>query len=196
MLAAQELAQRRRRRSTSFEDRDSVEQRLSTGQAPKTFIGFLSKDVQMILARIVFATAGLYGIAVLVPNYFLEARIGMSDPPPITHPEYFYGFVGVALAWQFAFFLIALDPQRYRPLMPVAVLEKLTFGVPAVALFLADRLRPQVLVFGLIDLLLAACFLIAFLCTVRTSGAGEPEVPYPPKPSRVEMQDNMRPMAR
>jgi hypothetical protein len=69
------------------------------------------------------------------PQFFLEAQIGRDYPPPITHPEHFYGFVGVALAWQFVFLLIGRDPARYRPLMPIAVLEKLAFGVPAVVLY-------------------------------------------------------------
>jgi hypothetical protein len=49
-------------------------------------------------ARVVFLVAGIYGILVLLPQYFLEERIGIDSPPPITHPEHFYGFVGVALA--------------------------------------------------------------------------------------------------
>lgn len=52
----------------------------------------------MKFARMVFAIAAIYGFATLVPGYFLEVQIGLADPPPITHPEYFYGFLGVALA--------------------------------------------------------------------------------------------------
>ena len=61
--------------------------------------------------------AGVYGLIVMAPNYFLERQISQNDPPPITHPEYFYGFVGVALAWQVAFLLISREPVRLRPLM-------------------------------------------------------------------------------
>ena len=122
----------------------------------------------MTFARRVFLVAAVYGVLALVPQYFLEARIGRDFPPPITHPEHFYGFVGVALAWQVLFFVVARDPARLRPVMPVAVLEKVAFGVVAVVLFLAGRLHPLMLGAGLIDLVLAALFLAAWL---RTPGS-------------------------
>lgn len=118
-------------------------------------------------ARRVFLLAGIYGIVALLPQYFLEERIGVELPPPITHPEHFYGFVGVALAWQLAFLLIARDPVRFRPLMPVAVLEKLAFGVAAVVLYTQGRVAGSVLSFGLLDLLLASLFTAAFVATAR-----------------------------
>ena len=71
----------------------------------------------MRFARWVFRLAGIYGLIVLLPQYFLEERIGRDDPPPITHPEHFYAFLGVAVAWQVAFLVIAQDPIRYRPIM-------------------------------------------------------------------------------
>jgi hypothetical protein len=56
----------------------------------------------------------IYWLVVLLPMYFLEGRIGLDSPPPITHPEYYYGFVGVAVAWQAALLVIARDGrQRY-----------------------------------------------------------------------------------
>ena len=83
----------------------------------------------MNFARRVFRIAAIYGILALAPQYFLEENVGRDFPPPITHPEHFYGFVGVALAWQFLFLVIANNPVRFRPAMPVAVVEKLAFGV-------------------------------------------------------------------
>jgi hypothetical protein len=58
--------------------------------------------------------AGIYGLIVLVPQLFSESRIARDYPPVITHPEYFYGFLGVAIAWQLCFLVIAKDPVRYR----------------------------------------------------------------------------------
>ena len=43
--------------------------------------------------------AGAYGLIVLIPQYFLETKNGRDFPPAITHPEYYYGFIGVAIAW-------------------------------------------------------------------------------------------------
>lgn len=114
-------------------------------------------------ARRVFIVAAVYGLLVLLPQYFMEARVGIDYPPAITHPEYFYGFVGLALVWQLAFVLIASDVLRYRPLMLVAVLEKMSFGLPALVLYAQSRLAFPVLGFALFDLLLGVLFLIAYL---------------------------------
>lgn len=116
-------------------------------------------------ARYVFLIAGIYGVVVLAPQYLVESGVGLDLPEPITRPEHFYGFVGLALAWQFAFFLIARDVKRYRPLMLIAVLEKLAFGIPVVALFVKGRVSVGVLSFGVIDLALGVLFLIAFKAT-------------------------------
>ena len=89
------------------------------------------------LARIVFRVAGIYGILILAPQYFLEKRIGHDLPPPITHPENYYGFIGVALAWQILYLLISGDPKRYRSIMIVGAFAKLSAYCPAMA-----HLRP------------------------------------------------------
>jgi hypothetical protein len=80
----------------------------------------------MRFAKIVFKVAGIWGFLVLTPLYFLFDAIGRNVPPPITHPGFFYGFVGVALAWQVAFIVIATDPARFRPLMIPSILEKVS----------------------------------------------------------------------
>lgn len=113
-------------------------------------------------ARKVFIIAAVYGLAVLLPQYFMEARVGIDYPPTITHPEYFYGFVGLALVWQLAFLLIASDVLRYRPLMLVAVLEKLSFALPAMVLYAQSRLAWPVLGFALMDVVLGMLFLSAY----------------------------------
>lgn len=116
-------------------------------------------------ARRVFTVAGIYGLIVLVPQYFLAARIGRDTPPAITHVEYFYGFIGVAVAWQFVFLLIGRDPERYRPLMIPAVLEKLAFGVPVLILYVQGQLPGSVLFFGLLDLTLGTLFVASWRAT-------------------------------
>lgn len=118
-----------------------------------------------MFARRVFILAGIYGLIVLLPQYLLEGRIGGESPPPITHPEYFYGMIGVALAWQVAFLIVGRDPPRYRPLIIAAVLEKLSFGIAAVVLFAQGRTSGPVLAFGAIDLVLAALFTAAYIST-------------------------------
>jgi hypothetical protein len=103
-------------------------------------------------ARRVYTVAGIYGLIVMLPQYFLEERIGRDAPPPITHPEHFYGFIGVVVAWQIAFLVIARDPQRFRMLMPVTVLEKLAFALPVLVLWAQGRVAASVLPFAALDL--------------------------------------------
>ena len=121
----------------------------------------------MRFAKIVFTVAGVYGLLVLVPQYFLEGKYGRDFPPPVSHPEHYYGFVGLAAVWQLAFLLIARDPVRYRPMMIVAVLEKLSFGVAVPVLYLAGRVAPLLLAPAFVDLLLGALFVAAYLKTPR-----------------------------
>ena len=112
----------------------------------------------MRFTRWLYSAAGIYGLLLIAPLYFAEARIGQSDPPAITHPEYFYGFIGVTLAWQLVFLLIARDPVRQRPIMPAAVVEKASYGVAALGLYLSERVSPLVGIFGVVDCALAALF--------------------------------------
>jgi hypothetical protein len=119
----------------------------------------------MKFAKIVFWIATIWGVIVLTPLYFMFDLIGRQDPPPITHPGFFYGFVGAGLAWQIVFFVIARDPERYRPLMIPSVLEKFSYGLAVVLLVLQGRMHPSDLVFAGTDLLLAVLFVLAYLKT-------------------------------
>lgn len=113
----------------------------------------------------VFRLAAIYGLVVLLPQYFLEDQVGRDFPPPITHPENFYGFIGVALAWQVAFLIIARDPVRYRLLMLPAILEKASFGIAVLVLYFQGRVPGLLVVFGVIDLLWGVLFIAAYATT-------------------------------
>lgn len=119
----------------------------------------------MRFAKITFRIAAIWGLLVITPLYFLFNVISQNDPPPITHPGFFYGFVGAALAWQIAFFFIATDPTRYRPLMIPSVLEKFSYGAAVIVLVLQRRMRASDLVFAGTDLLLGVLFVIAYFKT-------------------------------
>ena len=95
----------------------------------------------MKLAKIIFRIAGIWGLLTLIPLYFMFNLIGQKDPPPITHPAFFYGFIGAALAWQLAFFVIATGPARYRPLMIPSIFEKFSYGIAVVILVAQDRMH-------------------------------------------------------
>ena len=119
----------------------------------------------MKFARVLFLIAGVWGVLVITPLYFLFDKIGRQDPPAITHPGFYYGFVGVGLAWQFAFFVIAKDPARFRPMMVPSVFEKFSFTVAGAILFLQGRMHSSDMVFVAVDFLLGVLFLIAFFRT-------------------------------
>jgi hypothetical protein len=119
----------------------------------------------MKFAKVLFWIAGIWGVLLLTPLYFIFDLIGQKDPPSITHPAFYYGFVGAGLAWQFAFFVIAWDPARFRPMIIASILEKFSYGGALTALYLQHRLHPQDLAFGGIDLVFGLLFLIAFFKT-------------------------------
>jgi len=119
----------------------------------------------MKFAKILFYIAAIWGILVITPLFFIFDKIGVQDPPPITHPLFFYGFAGVTLAWQFVFLVIARNPARYRPLMLVSILEKLGYFLPALILYSQHRIHPADLFLSSGDALLAILFLIAYLNT-------------------------------
>jgi drug/metabolite transporter (DMT)-like permease len=119
----------------------------------------------MKFARIVFWIAAIWGVLILAPLYFMFDLIGQKDPPPITHPAFYYGFVGAGLAWQVAFFVIARNPVRFRTMMIPSVLEKFSYGSALVVLYLQHRLHPQDMAFGTVDLLFGILFVAAFVKT-------------------------------
>lgn len=119
----------------------------------------------MKFAKVVFLVAGIYGLIVLLPQYFLEAKTGRDFPPPITHPEFYYGFIGVAVAWQFLFLLLSRDPGRYRAMIIPAILEKIGFAAAVIGLFLQHRVSPLMLAPTTIDLLFGLLFAAAYMKT-------------------------------
>ena len=119
----------------------------------------------MAFARLTFLIAGIYGLVILLPQYLLEVRTGRDFPPAITHPEYYYGFIGVAVAWQVAFLVLAKDPVRYRPMMIPAIIEKASFGIAVGLLFALNRVSLPMLGAGLVDLILGTLFVIAYMRT-------------------------------
>lgn len=127
----------------------------------------------MKFSRIVFLVAGIYGVLIITPLYFLERFISESSGSAINHPEFFYGFVGLALCWQIAFLIIATDPLRYRKLMYVACLEKLSFGVAVPLLFWQGRVDWTMLPGPAVDLLLFVFFVAAIRATRGVAAAGE-----------------------
>lgn len=119
----------------------------------------------MTFAKRVFRIAGIYGLVVVVPQLFLEHKTGQDYPPPITHPEFYYGFVGCAIAFQVLFLVVARDPVRFRPMMIPSILEKAFFAVGMPILYFQHRIPGLVACFSMVDLLWGTLFAAAYVRT-------------------------------
>ena len=119
----------------------------------------------MKFAKIVFLFAGVWGIAVCTPLYFLIDISGRHYAPPSGYPQWYYGFLAVAIAWQFAFLLIGSDPARFRPLMIVSIFEKFSYVFTLLALFTQGHLSTADFSPFLPDMILGLFFIAAFVKT-------------------------------
>ena len=113
-------------------------------------------------ARTVFTAAGVWGFAVLTPLYFSFDAIGRFYPPQITHPDFFYGFVGVALTWQVVFLLIGRDPVGLRAIMLPAMLEKFVYVSTLSVLYTRGSLSGSQFSVAVPDFVLGVLFAIAW----------------------------------
>jgi hypothetical protein len=102
-------------------------------------------------------------------NLELERKIGVDTPPPITHPEFFYGFICVAVAWQVLFLIVSRDPIRFRPMMIPAMLEKIGFPIAVLVLYLQNRVSPTIFIPASLDLVLLVLFIAAYRQTRDSS---------------------------
>ena len=119
----------------------------------------------MRFAKIVYRIAGIYGFIVLLPQYFLEDKTGRDFPPPITHSEFYYGFIGLALTWQLLFLLLSTDPVRYRLMMIPSMFEKVVFVVPVLILYSQQRVSGTIVAVSMVDLVFGVMFVISYFKT-------------------------------
>lgn len=126
----------------------------------------------MKFAKIVFWVAGIWGLLVITPLYFMFEAIGRNDPPPITHPGFYYGFAGVALAWQIAFLFIARDPVRLRVMMIPSMVEKFSWTIAVVTLVMQGRMHHMDLLFAGTDGVLGVLFVAAYIATGNGGSQG------------------------
>lgn len=119
----------------------------------------------MKFAKVVYYAAGTWGVLVLTPMFFLFDWISRQGPTPITYPQFFYGFLSVAMAWQFAFFAIGSDPARFRPIMIPSMVEKFGHVTTMTVLYLQARVTTSDLMTAAPDLVLGILFVLAFVKT-------------------------------
>jgi hypothetical protein len=119
----------------------------------------------MRLAKYVFTGAGIWGIVVLTPLYWLFDITGRRYAAPVDYPHFFYGFLSVAMAWQIAFLVIGSNPARFRPLMIPAILEKLGYVGTLIVMYVNGRIPVADTGPVVPDLLLGVLFIVAFART-------------------------------
>jgi len=119
----------------------------------------------MRFAKYVFLIAGIWGLVIVTPLYFLYDTVGRQYPPPVTHPDFYYGFASVTLAWQVAFLLIATDPVRFRPIMTTAILEKFGYLATLGTLYVQGRVQFGQFAVVSPDAILGILFIAAFVKT-------------------------------
>ena len=107
-----------------------------------------------IFIRRVMIGAAVYGFIGAATLYFTDA----PDP----HRLLYFAFAGIALVFQGVFLVIARDPRRFAPLLPLCVFEKVSFGIPALAFAARGQAEAPMALGGAVDLLLAVLFVIAW----------------------------------
>lgn len=118
----------------------------------------------MRFARWVYLLAGIVGVLVVAPMY---AKDRFLEGKPLAHPEFYYGFVAVTLAWQLQYALIGTDPLRYRPAMPVAMLAKGGFALSMALLYANDLVGVRWLGAAAFDGFWVLLFLVGYVLTPR-----------------------------
>jgi hypothetical protein len=119
----------------------------------------------MRFAKFVFTGAGVWGLVVIAPLYFLLDISGREYAFPTSYPHFFYGFLVVTTAWQIAFMVIGSNPARFRPLMIPAVIEKLGYVVAVALLHGSEYISNAEAMTAAPDLILGVLFIAAFLKT-------------------------------
>jgi hypothetical protein len=123
----------------------------------------------MKFAKGVFLIAGVWGVVVLTPLYFLVDLTGRHYAAPVDYPQFFYGFLSVAMAWQIAFLVIASNPARFRPLMIPGIIEKFGHVAGVAVLYSLGRLSEADAFAAVPDVVLGVLFVVAFVMTPRVT---------------------------
>ena len=108
-----------------------------------------------------FRFCAIYGFCVL--------PLVLLGPPWAAGQEVRIGFVGVALVFQWVFWIIADDPRRYHRLMLSAVAEKLVFAIPALVLVAQHRAAASLAPFAAIDLAMGFGFALSWRAIGRSA---------------------------
>jgi hypothetical protein len=130
-----------------------------------------AEEAHMRFAKWVYLLAGITGVLMVAPPYFLEGQFGRDNPPPVNHPELYYGFFGVTLSWQVMFLVIGSDPVRFRRAMLPSMLEKASFAVAIPVLYALGRVSATWVGLASMDAAWLVLFFFAYLRTPKKAFA-------------------------
>src|SRR5205809_6152231 len=116
----------------------------------------------MKFARVVFFGAGVWGLAITTPLYLLHDMIARQHPSLVTDPHFFYSFLTVTMAWQFAFLVIGSDPARFRMVMIPSMVEKFGYVLSMLILWINGRAPVPDALTAVPDCLLGILFVVAY----------------------------------
>jgi hypothetical protein len=117
----------------------------------------------MRFSKLVFVGAGIWGILLVTPLYFMFDALGRQHASPITNPQFYFGFLAVTMAWQIGFLVIGSDPARFRPMMIPGIVEKFGYVVSMAVLYLKGRILRVEASTAVPDLMLGVLFVMAFV---------------------------------
>jgi len=126
----------------------------------------------MRFAKFAFIGAGIWGIVVLTPFFWLVDVTGRHYAAPTEYPHFFYGFFTITMAWQFAFLVIGSNPGRFRPLMIPSMFEKISYVILLLILYSRSRITTADVQAAVPDFILFVLFVMSF---VKTREAGRPD---------------------
>jgi hypothetical protein len=127
-------------------------------------MSFNNKERAVKISRNIFRISAVYGILILAPQLFRESAFTIAGSQ-LNHPEFFYGFFLVSLAFQVVFLIISTDPIRYRPIMLACFIEKAGHATSCVWLFLNNRLAKDMLIASSPDVLMLCLFIYSYIIT-------------------------------
>jgi hypothetical protein len=125
----------------------------------------------MRFAKRIYRVAGIAGLFLVVPAYFLEGWTATINPPAVEHAEFYYGFVSVVMVWQLVYILIGTDPLRFRPVMLLAAAAKGSFVATLLTLFSLGRIQPLWFGFAAFDGTFTLLFLLGYIKTASANSS-------------------------
>ena len=116
-----------------------------------------------VLCQVGFLDFRLFGRSGNDTALLHGVQTGQNFPPPVTHPEFYYGFFGVTAAWQFLI-------SRHRTPIPFVIgwrccrhcIEKGSFVAAILLLYSQERVAAAWLIFAAADATWFVLFVIAY----------------------------------